>query len=240
MAWLHRFAASALLLLLALPAAADEVPPADRRYTEGPASRDGTGRIYMGREIARLMGHQGADWLERPGREREDQPDRLVAALDLAPDAVVADIGAGTGYYAFRIAPLVPDGRVLATDVQPEMLARITLRKRMEGVAQIETILGTVTDPKLPRDGVDVALLVDSYHEFSHPREMMDGIVSGLRSGGRFVLVEYRAEDPEVRIKPLHKMSEAQARREIEAAGLRFVRGLDVLPRQHMLVFEKP
>ena len=209
-------------------------------YTQGPASADGTGRFYMGREIARVMDHRGAAWLERPERERTELPARVVQNLDLRPTDVVADIGAGTGYFTFRIAPLVPQGRVLAVDIQPEMLEIIDRRAEAEGARNVVTVRGTETDPRLPRRGVDVTLISDAYHEFSNPREMAEAIYEATRPGGRLVVIEYRAEDPAVPIRPIHKMSEAQARRELEAAGWRFVENRRFLPQQHFLVFERP
>lgn len=209
-------------------------------YTAGPASRDGTGRYYMGREIAQVMGHRGAAWLERPERAEVEQPDRVVDSLGLQPDDVVADIGAGTGYFTFRIAERVPEGGVYAVDIQPQMLDILMERAWELGFENVEPVRGDVDDPNLPEKAVDLALVVDAYHEFSHPREMMEGIVRALRPGGRIVLVEYRGEDPSVPIKPLHTMTEAQVRRELEAVGLRWVETKDFLPRQHVLVFEKP
>jgi ubiquinone/menaquinone biosynthesis C-methylase UbiE len=213
-----------------------EAPP----YTAGPVSPDGTGRYYMGREIARVMDHRGAAWLERPEREQTERPARVVEHLGLRPGDVVADLGAGTGYFTFRIAPLVPRGHVLAVDIQPEMLAIVEQRAERAGVRNVEVVRGTETDPRLPREGVDLTLIVDSYHEFSHPREVMAAVFHATRPGGRVVLVEYRGEDPSVPIRPLHKMTEAQVRRELEAAGFRFVENLGFLPQQHFLVFEKP
>jgi ubiquinone/menaquinone biosynthesis C-methylase UbiE len=209
-------------------------------YTQGSVSPDGTGRYYLGREIARVMDHRGAAWLERPERERTELPARVVENLDLRPGDVVADLGAGTGYFTFRIAPLVPRGRVLAVDIQPEMLAIIERRAGREGARNVEAVRGTETDPRLPREGVDLTLIVDSYHEFSHPREVMEAVYRATRPGGRVVLVEYRAEDASVPIRPLHKMSEAQVRRELEAVGFRFVENRGFLPQQHFLVFERP
>ena len=209
-------------------------------YEQGPASADGTGRLFMGREIARVMSHRGAAWLERDDREREERPDVLVRALGLRPTDVVADLGAGTGYFTFRMAPLVPQGRVYAVDIQPEMLRILEERADAEGVENVAPVLGTETSPRLRPESTDVTLLVDSYHEFSHPAEMLASIYASTRPGGRLVLVEYRAEDPDVPIRRLHKMTEAQARREVEAAGFRFVENLDVLPQQHLLVFERP
>ena len=209
-------------------------------YEQGPRSPDGIGKYYMGREIAHFMSHLGAPWLERPEREAEENAQALVDAIELRPTDVVADIGVGTGYYAFRLAPKVPQGRVLGVDIQPEMLEMLAAAAKRRGVTNVEPVQGTTSDPKLPAAGVDVALMVDAYHEFDHPREMMDAIVRDLKPGGRVVLVEFRAEDPAVRIKRLHKMSEAQAVKDMTAAGLRHVETKPVLPMQHLIVFEKP
>ena len=201
-------------------------------------SRDGIGKYYMGREIAHVMGHRGAGWLERDSREQEERTDLLLDALVLEPGDVVADIGAGTGYFSLPMARTVsPDGRVLAVDIQPEMLSIIEQRASKEGITNIDRILATETDPRLPADSVDVVLMVDAYHEFSHPREVMERVVEALSDRGRVVLVEYRGEDPRVPIKPLHKMTVEQATREMEAVGLALVKLLDILPQQHILVF---
>lgn len=221
-------------------ATAEAKPSAGGAYEAGPASRDGIGRFYMGREIAQVMGHLGAGWLERPGREREERTDLLLASLALAPDDVVADLGAGTGYFTLPIARRLPGGRVLAVDLQPEMLGIIRERAAAEGLGNVELVQASAQDPGLPPETVDWVLMVDAYHEFSHPREVMQAVFRALRAGGRVALVEYRAEDPSVPIKPLHKMSEAQARRELEAVGLAWVGTLDVLPQQHLILFEKP
>lgn len=186
------------------------------------------------------MGHLGAGWLERPTREREERTDLLVAALPLEPDDVVADIGAGTGYFSFRLASRLPEGRVLAVDIQQEMLDIVASRARADGVGNVEPVLGTVRDPGLAAGSVDLILLVDAYHEFSHPAEMGRAMAAALRPGGRLVLIEYRADDPTVRIKPLHTMTEAQARREMAAVGLEWVRTEDFLPQQHFMVFRRP
>jgi ubiquinone/menaquinone biosynthesis C-methylase UbiE len=240
----RRFA-FALLILCSLPfARAQDAKPAaatkDAGYETRPASADGIGKFYMGREIAQVMGHQGADWLERPEREAEEQPQKVVDLMALRPTDVVADIGAGTGYFSFRMAAKVPQGKVLAVDIQPEMLDLLKRAARQRGVTNVEPVLGTIQDPRLPAAGVDVALMVDAYHEFDHPREMMQGIVRGLKPGGRVVLVEYRGEDPDVPIKPLHKMTEHQAKKEMAAVGLEHVKTLEDLPRQHVLIFRKP
>jgi ubiquinone/menaquinone biosynthesis C-methylase UbiE len=209
-------------------------------YEYGPRTRDGIGKFYMGREIAHFMSHRGADWLERPEREEEEKPQALVDAIELRPSDVVADLGVGTGYFAFRLAPKVPQGKVLGVDIQPEMLELLQQNAAKRGVTNVEPVRGTTSDPKLPKEGVDVVLMVDAYHEFDQPREMMEAVVAALKPGGRVVLVEYRAEDPKVHIKPLHKMTEAQAVREMRAAGLRHVETKDLLPQQHLMIFEKP
>jgi ubiquinone/menaquinone biosynthesis C-methylase UbiE len=200
---------------------------------------NGIGKFYLGREIARVMGHEGADWLERPDRIDTERPAQVIAQMRLRPTDVVADIGAGTGYFTFRISPRVPRGRVYAVDIQPEMLELIEARRAALKADRVVTIRGTETDVNLPADSVDVALLVDAYHEFSHPREMMASIRRSLKPGGRLILIEYRGEDPDVPIKPIHKMTVAQARREMEAAGLVWKETRAFLPLQHFIVFAK-
>jgi ubiquinone/menaquinone biosynthesis C-methylase UbiE len=224
------------LLLLAFLA----VPAFAQGYTTKPASPDGIGKVYMGREIAHVMGHQAADWLERPERDQEEGTSKLVPLLGIKPGDVLADIGAGTGYFSFRMAKLAAQGKVYAVDIQQEMLDIIEDRKAHGEPTNVVTVLGTIADPKLPANAVDLILLVDAYHEFSEPKEMGEGMVRGLKSGGRIALVEYRAEDSRVPIKTLHKMSEAQARREMAALGLRWVKTDASLPWQHVMFFEKP
>jgi len=153
---------------------------------------------------------------------------------------VVADIGAGTGYFTFRIAPRVRSGRVFAVDIQPEMLDIMRETIQAQNIGNVALVRGTLTDPKLPADSINAALMVDAYHEFSHPREMMLNLKEALVSGGLVFLVEYRKEDPSIPIKPLHKMTEAQARKEMKAVGLEWVDTKEMLPRQHFLVFRKP
>ena len=217
-----------------------DAAPENSYYTTGLPSRDGIGKFYMGREISHVMGHLGAGWLERPERERQERTDLLIAGLNLSDDFVVADIGAGTGYFTFPIAQRVPLGKVFSVDIQPEMLARIARRKALENVANVETVLGEQDDPKLPDNQIDLAFIVDAYHEFSFPREMGERLKESLKPGGQLVLVEYRAEDPRVPIKRLHKMSEVQVKQEMAAIGLDWVRTESYLPQQHVLIFQKP
>jgi len=239
----------AALLLVAAPTAGCQTPDAPSSsaatdtgnvYTQKPPSRDGIGKVYLGREISQVMGHRGATWLERPSRADKENPALLVDSMNLAPTDVVADIGAGTGYFTFRMAPRVPDGRVFAVDIQPEMLDMMRKTIENEGIGNVTLVQGTVQDPKLPSDSIDAALMVDAYHEFSHPREMMLNLKEALVPGGRVYLVEYRKEDPSIPIKPLHKMTEAQARKEMEAVGLEWVATEEMLPRQHFMIFQKP
>lgn len=210
--------------------------PYQSRSTPSP---DGIGKIYMGREIAQVMGHLGAGWLERPSREREERPQQVISSLNLKPTDVVADIGAGTGYFSFRLAALVPQGKVLAVDVQPEMIEILNALKQENQIENVEPVLGTITDPKLPSAAVDLAMMVDAYHEFDHPREMMTAIAQSLKPDGRLVLVEYRGENPLVPIKPLHKMTQRQARKELAVVGLTWLETKNFLPQQHVMIFGK-
>ncbi|MEG3849299.1 class I SAM-dependent methyltransferase [Microcoleus sp. herbarium19] len=200
---------------------------------------DGIGKFYMGREIAQVMGYQGAGWLERPSRGMEEKSARLVNNLDLKPTDIVADIGAGTGYFSFRIAPLVPQGKVLAVDVQPEMINFIELNKIEKNISNVEPVLGSIDNPNLPENSVDLVVMVDAYHEFAYPREMMQGIVKALKPGGRTVSIEYRGENPLLPIKGLHKMTQKQVKKEMAAVGLVWKETKDMLPQQHLMVFEK-
>jgi len=202
---------------------------------------EGSGKHYLGREIAEVSNSPDVpEWLERPGRETEELPNRVIQALSLRPTDVVADIGAGTGYFSFRFSEHVPLGKVLAVDIQQDMLDRIRARMDEESVTNIQPILGTITDPNLPADSVDLAIVISSYHEFSHPREMMEHIVEALKPGGRFVLVEFRGEDPTLPMSPPQKMTQDQAIKEMRVVGLRWLETKDILPQQHFLIFEKP
>ena len=227
-------------LLLAASAALAQPAAVAERYTPVPASTDGIGKRYMGREISALMGWQGAAWLERAEREREERTDLLLTALALKPGMVVADIGAGSGYLARRMAPAVmPGGKVWAVDVQPEMIRLLQADAKRSGLTQIEARLGAVDDVRLPPGSVDLAVMVDVYHELVYPYEVMASVMKALKPGGRVVFVEYKAEDARVPIKPLHKMTEAQIRREAAVFALDWERTVSTLPWQHVVVFRK-
>ncbi|MCH9794666.1 MAG: class I SAM-dependent methyltransferase [Gammaproteobacteria bacterium] len=227
---------AALSLIITLPTLAAENPG----YIEDQSRRTtGIGKFYMGREISFVMGHQAAGWLNRPGRIQEEMPDEVVANMKLEPTDVVADIGAGSGYFSFRIAKLVPEGKVLAVDIQQEMLDIVEATKAKEDVTNIEGVKGAIDNPNLPMNSIDAAIMVDAYHEFSHPFEMINGIYDALRPGGRIFLLEYRGEDASVPIRPLHKMTQEQVIKEMGVFGLEWTETLDFLPWQHMMVFTK-
>lgn len=212
----------------------------DGPYRQQQPSRDGIGKVYMGREIAQVMGHEGAYWLERPSREPQEHPQQIVELLNLAPDETVVDIGAGTGYMTLRLADKLPAGHVFAVDVQPEMLSLLRQRLLEANITTVEPVQGAIDNPNLPAESVDLALMVDAYHEFEYPHEMMLHLRDALKPGGQVVLAEYRAESPLVLIKRLHKMSEKQVKREMRAVGLTWLKTDESLPQQHLLFFEKP
>ena len=210
-----------------------------RHYTRGKASRDGIGKFYMEREISQVMGHLGASWLERPKREQEERTDLLIKSMALQPHERIADIGAGSGYFSFRMAPLVPQGQVFAVDISPKMLGIVRSKIRQNKISNVVPVQSTIKNTMLEENSIDVALIVDAYHEFSHPREMAQSIHKALNQNGRLVLIEYREEDPSVMIKPLHKMSQKQAKSEMQAVGFKWEKTLDLLPQQHFMVFRK-
>jgi len=228
------------VLLLSLPLHAAE-PTKSRYETRKDHDPNGIGKFYLDREIAHVMGHQAANWLERPEREKEEQPKKLLKALKIEPGMHVADIGAGSGYHVFRMAPLVGEkGRVYAVDIQKEMLRIVTDRMKEDKVANVETILGKENDPNLPENSIDLIIMVDVYHEFTYPYEMVEGMIKSLKKDGRLVFVEFRKEDAKVPIKEVHKMSERQVIREMdEFKQMTHVETNKDLPWQHVVVFKK-
>lgn len=208
-------------------------------YTFKRGDYNGIGKWYMGREIAYVMGFQGIGWLERSEREKEENVSSLIKNMKIKSNEVIADIGAGSGYHAFRIASLVTNGLVYAVDIQPEMLMAIEKTKEFKKVENIKTILGTEKTVELPKNSVDKILMVDVYHEFSFPVEMINSIKNALKPNGELFLIEYRAEDLKVPIKRIHKMTEEQAVKEMKAAGLVLKKNIDNLPWQHCMVFIK-
>ncbi len=186
------------------------------------------------------MGIGGADWLERSNREMEEHPDEALDALGIRAGMIVADVGAGTGYITQRLAKRVgPAGKVYANDVQPEMLSRLQEHLEQNHITNVETVLGTQTNPNLPANTFDLILMVDVYHEFSQPQRMLQELKKSLKPDGRLVLIEYRKEDPTIPIRPEHKMSLAEVKTEVEAEGYRLVEVNKTLPRQNIFTFKK-
>lgn len=215
--------------------------PAERYISRREHDPYGIGKFYMGREIARVMGHQGISWLERPEREEEERLTLLMEALQLKPGMQVADIGAGSGVISVMMARRIGDGKVFAVDIQQEMLDALEEKCRLEKVTNVEPVLGTTQAPRLASGSIDLAIMVDVYHEFDFPYEMLKEISSTLKPGGRVAFVEYRKEDPTVPIKLVHKMSEEQVRKEAELPelGLTWKETVKTLPRQHVVIFTK-
>jgi ubiquinone/menaquinone biosynthesis C-methylase UbiE len=212
---------------------AQDVAENDGSETPGP-------RSYMGREIAQTMHYAGAPWLMRESRQREEDCETLLAALKVQPGQTVCDMGCGNGFYTLPLAKQVGEGgKVLAVDIQPEMLHLLDERAKTERIENIELITGTQTDPQLAPGSVDLILLVDVYHEFSHPRQMLEAMHKALKPNGRIALAEFRLEDRNVPIKRLHKMSKKQILREYEASGFRLVEEFDKLPWQHLMFFSR-
>jgi ubiquinone/menaquinone biosynthesis C-methylase UbiE len=209
------------------------------RYKIRAGDPNGINKWYMGRQIAHVMSHFGIDWLEREEREMEENTSLLLKNLALKPGMVVADIGAGSGYHSALLSKMVGTGKVFAVDVEPEMIAYLNARIKQEKLSRIIPVLSTEQKVSLPENTIDMMLLVDVYHEFSFPYEMALSMRAALKPGGKLVLVEFRAEDPTVPIKTIHKMSEAQAIKEFKAAGFAFDKNIDNLPWQHCMVFTK-
>lgn len=224
----------ALLVLFSMIAAAD-AQTAQIRQKNPPALTH-----YMGREIAVTMHYTGAPWLVRESRQREEDCEQLLEALQVKPGQVVCDMGCGNGFYSLKLAEMVgPEGQVIAVDIQSEMLGMLRSEMRKARVRNIKPLLGTPINPRLEPNSIDLVLMVDVYHEFSHPEHMLKAIRESLKAKGRVALVEFREEDPLVPIKPLHKMSKAQIMKEFPANGFRLVEEYDKLPWQHLMFFER-
>jgi SAM-dependent methyltransferase len=211
----------------------------DQKYIYKKGDYNGIGKWYMDREIAYVMGYEGIGWLERSEREKEENVSKLIQNMGIKPNDTIADIGAGSGYHVFRIAPIANKGMVYAVDIQTEMLMAIENIKETSKIKNIKTILGSEESVYLPENSVDKILMVDVYHEFSFPIEMITSIKSALKPEGELFLIEYRAEDPNVPIKKIHKMSEKQAVKEMNAAGFKLKRNINNLPWQHCMIFVK-
>ena len=213
----------------------------DRYETREVHDPNGIGKFYMGREIAHVMGHQGAGWLERPEREREEGVSKLMKSLEVKEGQSVADFGAGSGHHTVKLAKLVgPKGKVYAVDIQKEMIELMRQRAKKEKLDNIELVLSEEKDPKLPAAGIDMILMVDVYHELTYPYEVTVELVKALKPGGRLIFVEFRLEDPKVRILDVHRMSRAQVLKEMAPhKEVKHQKTLDHLPWQHVIIFEK-
>ena len=197
-------------------------------------------KVARKRQIAPLFGAEHADWLTRADRDATEQPEKVLDALKIPEGATVADVGAGVGYFTWRLAKRVgPKGRVIAEELQPKMLELLAENLKKREITNVEPVLGTKSDPRLPEGALDLALLVDVYHEFAEPEAMISHIRRALKPGGRLVLIEYRKEDPSIPIQPLHRMSAAEVRGEIEPVGFRFQQAMEFLPQQHILIFSR-
>ena len=211
----------------------------DSIYTYRAASPGGTGKFYLGREIARVMGASNADWLDRSSRPQEEHTQLAIDKIEIQSTGVIADIGAGTGYYTFKLAPKVPDGKVYAVEIQDEMIAALNKRKKQMNSTNVEVIKGGITAPNLPANSVDLAIMVDVYHELEYPVEMLQSIKTSLKKDGRLLLIEYKGEDPAVAIRPLHKTTVKQLNKELVANGFTLTYEGKFLPIQHFLMYKK-
>ncbi|MFT6205261.1 MAG: SAM-dependent methyltransferase [Spirosomataceae bacterium] len=228
-----------ILLFISCKSTAQKETPKSDVYVYKTGDPSGIGKWYMDREIAHVMGFQGIDWLERSDREEEENTSKLIKNMDIQPGDDIADIGAGSGYHVFRMAPLTENGTVYAVDIQDEMLASMKLRKEEGNIQNVNLIKGSTQSVNLPENSVDKILMVDVYHEFDFPVEMVASMKKALRSDGKIYLIEYRGEDRNVPIKPLHKMTEKQAVKEMKATGFKLQKNIGNLPWQHCMVFVK-
>lgn len=211
----------------------------DSLYTYGTASQGGTGKFYMGREIAHVMGASNAAWLDRSSRPQEENTQLAIDKITIAPTGVIADIGAGTGYYTFKLAPKVPKGKIYAVEIQDEMIAALNERKKKLNSTNVEVIKGTTTSVNLPANSIDLAIMVDVYHELEYPVEVLKSIKKSLKKDGGLLLIEYKGEDPSVAIMPLHKTTVVQLNKELAANGFKLSYHGEFLPIQHFLVYKK-
>jgi ubiquinone/menaquinone biosynthesis C-methylase UbiE len=211
----------------------------DTIYTYKKATPGGEGKCYMGREIAQVMSFEGADWLERNTRQKEENTDLAISKLPINKNSVVADIGAGTGYYTFRIAPKISQGSIYAVEIQDDAIKYLNARRKKLSQNNVVVIKGSEQTPNLPDNTIDLAIMVDVYHELLYPREMLQAIRRSLKPKGKLLLLEYRAEDPKIKIRQLHKMSVIQANKELKANGFHIVQDGEFMPIQHFLVYEK-
>lgn len=208
-------------------------------YAQKKPHPDGIGKVYMGREIAHVMGSAGAGWLERSDRQQEENAELAISRLPVTVNSHVADIGAGTGYYTFRIAPKISRGKLYAVEVQDEFITSLEKRKSERKLSNVTVVKGSSKSPNLPDSSIDLAIMVDVYHELKYPQEMLRAIYKALKKGGKLLLLEYRAEDPAIPIKELHKLSVAQANKELSANGFKLFKQEKFLPIQHFLLYEK-
>jgi SAM-dependent methyltransferase len=208
-------------------------------YSYRQRSYDGIGKVYMGREISFVMGFHGKDWLERWTRDLEENVSLAIENLPINEKSIVADIGAGSGYYTFRIAPKVPQGKVYAVEIQQDAIDYLGEESKKRGFSNVIPVMGDEKSPRLPENSIDLAIMVDVYHELEYPKEMLAEIRKSLKPDGKLLLIEYRGEDPEVPIKPLHKMTVRQAKKELEANGFKLQENGQFMSMQHFLVFGK-
>ena len=214
-------------------------PKQDSIYTYAQPSRDGTGKFYFGREIAQVMGAAGASWLDRSSRQQEENTALAIEKMNLSDSEVVADIGAGSGYYTFKIASEVPHGKVYAVDIQDEMIRLLNERKTREKVTNVIVVKGSDSTTNLPHNSINLAIMVDVYHELEYPHEILQSLRQALTDSGKLLLIEYRGEDPAIAIEPLHKTTVAQLNRELGSNGFRLTYQGEFLPIQHFLIYGK-
>jgi len=226
-------------LFLTYSATAQSKPQTDSIYTFKKADPDGTGKVYKGREIAQIMSFEGAAWLERNTRQKEENTNLAIAKLPITKNSVVADIGAGTGYYTFQIAPKVPEGKVYAVEIQEDAITYLKNQSSKLKHNNVIVVKGGEQSPNLPANAIDLAIMVDVYHELSYPHEVLQAIRRSLKPKGKLLLLEFRAEDPKIAIKALHKMSIAQVNKELKANGFHLVQDGEFMPIQHFLVYQK-